>query len=496
MNMLTENRGTHIPNHSTGAVMDLNELIDKGGTADKKLGVLIGHNLGSNTLLVRTPMTDFYELSEVANERALALRKDVGDKSIAQRNLDPKHAQKLAVYLLKGLAHALANRYLRDGNQLPEALVSIQRKLGPQPYLAMQPITANIRTCDFGGGGLKVEAGADGLVYVWLATKDVLWVVDGQHRRYAMQMLFDYLRTLTTTFRYPKRPPLYPSDSGEDVPQEELRIWLEMFEVGRSLCTVMVEVHLGLKAEQERQLFHDLNNLTKKVEASLAFTFDQSNPVNLWIKENLVENGFLTAQVVEQDVKDWRTDHGYIARKDLIAVNAILFLNRKNVSGAHPAEVIEKDVFAKQFWDAINSIDGFGEYDAKQKTVAAQPVVLKALAKLAYDFGYGKQKGEGHLEHLFEGVSKINFGHDEPMWRYYQFTTEEREKRGLDGLAAYLPSEEGANRDIGAYNEADHVMRFGAKHNDIYPIIGDMVRWRLGLPARNPKSQVIGPPPA
>ena len=27
-------------------------------------------------------------------------------------------------------------------------------------------------------------------------------------------------------------------------------------------------------------------------------------------------------------------------------------------------------------------------------------------------------------------------------------------------------------------------MRFGAKHNDIYPIIGDMIRWKLKLPNR------------
>ena len=27
-------------------------------------------------------------------------------------------------------------------------------------------------------------------------------------------------------------------------------------------------------------------------------------------------------------------------------------------------------------------------------------------------------------------------------------------------------------------------MRFGAKHNDIYPIIADMIRWKLALPSR------------
>lgn len=464
--------------------MDLNELIKKGGTADKRIGVLVGHNLGSNTLLVKVPMHEFFEMSEVANERGLANRGDFGDQEVAQRNLDAKHAQKLAIYLLKGLAHATSNRYAFEGHDIPPELEQIQRTLGKQPYLAMQPITANIRTCEFGGRGLRLEQGENGLVYVFLGSKDVLWVVDGQHRRFAMQMLFDYLRALTTSYRYPKRPPLFPPTGEGLIASDELRIWMEIFEIARATCTVMVEVHLGLTSDQERQLFHDLNNLTKKVEASLAFQFDQSNPVNMWIKEELHDSGVLKAQVVERDVTDWHLDKGYIARKDLIAINAILFMNKSNVTGATPIDVEEKRLFARDFWEAINEIDGFGEDGAKQKTVAAQPVVLKALAKLAFDFGFGRHKNAEHLKTLFDGITRLNFSHDEPTWRYYQFSGEERLKRGLSGLADYLPDEAGANRDLGGYNEQDRAMRFGSKHNDIYPILGDMIRWKLGLPSR------------
>ncbi|KGC09058.1 MULTISPECIES: DNA sulfur modification protein DndB [Burkholderia] len=475
----------HLFANNQSTPMDLDDLIAQGGTADKKIGVLVGHNLGSNTLLLNTPMFDFYKVSEVANERALQSRADLGNEEIAQRNLDPKHAQKLAVYLLKGLAHALATKYRREGAELPAALDRIQRTLGKQPYLAIQPITANIRTCDFGGKGLRFEQAGGGLVNVYLANKDVLWVVDGQHRRFAMDMLFDYLRTLTTAHKYPKRPQLFPVEGDGKVDAEELRCWLEIFEIGRTTCSVMVEVHLGLTAEQERQLFHDLNNLTKKVEASLAFQFDQSNPVNLWIKEQLHESGLLSASIVERDVTDWHDDKGYIARKDLIAINAILFTNKTNVSSATPQDVEEKSKVAVEFWSAINEIDGFGQDKAKQRTVAAQPVVLKALAKLVYDFGFGRQKDPELLEKLLAGISRVNFSHEDPMWRYYQLSPEERTKWNLDGLAAYLPSEEGANRDVGAFNEKDRVMRFGAKHNDIYPIIGDMIRWKLNLPTRN-----------
>ena len=217
----------------------------------------------------------------------------------------------------------------------------------------------------------------------------------------------------------------------------------------------------------------------------MAFQFDQSNPVNVWIKEELHDSGLLTVSIVERDVTDWHEDKGYIARKDLIGVNAILFLNKTNVSGAKPQEVEEKSQFAKEFWTAVGEINGFGEDGAKQKTVAAQPVVLKALAKLAYDFGYGRSKNPAHLKALLDGIPRLNFSHDEPMWRYYSLPEDERERWSLDGLKSYLPGEEGANRDIGAYNDKDRVMRFGAKHNDIYPVLGDMIRWKLGLPSRD-----------
>src|SRR6267378_6275726 len=104
------------------ATADLSEVIALGGTADKKIGVLVGQNLGNNTLLVKTPMHEFFELSEVANERGLATRADVQEEGVAQRNLDTKHAQKLGIYLLKGLANALATRYQAEGKDVPPAL--------------------------------------------------------------------------------------------------------------------------------------------------------------------------------------------------------------------------------------------------------------------------------------------------------------------------------------------------------------------------------------
>jgi hypothetical protein len=37
-------------------------------------------------------------------------------------------------------------------------------------------------------------------------------------------------------------------------------------------------------------------------------------------------------------------------------------------------------------------------------------------------------------------------------------------------------------KDIGRFDQGK--MRFGTAHNDIYPVIGDMIRWKLHLPPR------------
>lgn len=465
--------------------------MQEGGSSGRPHAVLLGTNLGSRTLFMTIPMHTFYEMSEVANERNIEANKNYEGELIAQRKLDPKHAEKLASYILKGLFQTVEVRYASQSEELPSGFKEMKKHLGEQPYLSLQPITANIRSCKPGGEDLQFDKKADGKVIVYLSNEHVLWVVDGQHRRFAMQMVFDFFKFVIANHKYPKRPALYPHpDDENEMTTDELRVWTELFEVARSKCTVAAEVHLGLNAEQERQLFHDLNNLTKKIESSLAFQFDNSNPVNLFIKNELIDKKVLEADVVEKDVVDWHKDQGVISRKDLIAINAILFLNKTNISGAKPAAVTEKEDFARRFWQTINDIPGFGEASAKKKTVAAQPVVLKALAKLAYDFGYGRSQDAALLDTLLDGISTIDFSHDEKMWRYYQLSEIER-KQECPGLDKYLPPEgDGANRDIGSYDDKEKVMRFGAKHNDIYPILGDMIRWRLNLPIRHQKKLV------
>lgn len=463
----------------------LDDMLGGGDTSEKPMKVFIGHNLGNRTFLMQMPMHEFFGMSEVANDPG----RD-GD-TLAQRKLDPAHAQKLAVYILKGLISAAIDRREVLQKSVSPALKEIMARLGRQPYMSVQPLVVNIRSCDPRGNDIRGERMVDrrteetASFKVYLGQKHVLWVVDGQHRRKAMQLIFEFLDSVRAARQYPKKGNLAGFKDGEQVSAEELAVWEECFEVARTYCTLLVEVHLGLLPPEERQLFHDLNRLGKKVDTNLALQFDSSNPINLFIKEELIDRLGLT--VVEADVKSWSDDDGGIPRKDVVGVNALLFLNKTNISGATPSMVEGKTDLAYRFWTAVQAIPGFGEAQAREKTVAAQPVVLKALAKLVFDFNFSNRRPENGselTEELLTRLTDIDFSHDNPMWRFYEMTPEQRRQHGLEGLSTYLPKEDGSNRDVGAHQGG--YMRFGAKHNDIYPLIGDMIRWRLGLPSRRP----------
>lgn len=471
----------NLPTPMTG---NLDDLLDAGDTTEKAYKVFVGHNLGHRAFLMQVPMHEFFQMSEVANDPG----RD-GEDGVAQRKLDSAHAQKLATYILKGLVQgAIARRAALSKPELP-ALKTILERMGRQPYMSLQPLVANIRTAQEGGRSIRAErilSKADSSTVgfnIYLSQQHVLWVIDGQHRRWAMKMVFEFLDSVLRSGTYPKKASLYQNGAGE-IPPEFLAAWQEVSESARSYCTVSAEVHMGLTPEQERQLFHDLNNLGKKVDRNLALKFDNSNPINLFIKDVLHEE--IGVSIVERDVKEWKDDEGAITLKDAVAVNAILFLNKTNIGGALPPAVKEKVPTAKAFWEAVTAISGFGEPAAKEKTVAAQPVVLKALAKLTYDFGFSARRpanGQELLHKLLGSITDLDFSHDNAMWRYYELTDAERVIFKLEDLANYLPQADSGNRDIGSYQNG--VMRFGAKHNDIYPIIGDMIRWKLGLPNRH-----------
>lgn len=474
-----------IPLNTAKELDTLDILVDEGDVHETPFNVFIGHNLGHRVFTMQVPFRKFYDISDVANDREAG--------PVAQRALDPAHAKKLAVYMLKGLVSAAKLKRIATGKDVPEAFDHVLRLLGEQPYFSIQPLVCNIRNIPPGGSGqggirgVRLETKNDETAgfKIFLAERHILWVIDGQHRRFGADLAMQFLEQVRQTGKYPGRGAALHLEKGQQVAEEDMLVWNEAYDAARSYATLTVEVHLGLDIDQERQLFHDLNRLGKKVDASLAFQFDASNPVTHFIKTTLT--GELGLAITDREAKDWSEDTGALALKDVVAINAIAFLNKGNIAGATPAVVEPRQEAVQQLWSKIIEIPNFGEEQAKEKTVAAQPVVLKALAKIVYDLNFSNRKPE-NSEELFTkflgGLENVDFSHSNKMWRYYELTEGERLDAELKGLADYLPDDAGtANRDIGSMQGG--FMRFGAKHNDIFPILGDMVRWKLDLPNRH-----------
>lgn len=463
----------------------LDTMMSFTSSDEEPFTVFVGYNLGRMTWVVDVPLIKLIDWSSVAN--------DPEKGEIAQRPLDLSHARGLAIYMLKGLVNSAMSRRNLAGKPIPDIFTQVLRQLGSQPYFSLQPFVANIRDVNPEKPSVRAERimsnnGETRGFQVYLPRHFRWWMIDGQHRLVGGQITREFLEAVTKTGSYPAKNNLFITKG--KVPSEELVVWMEALECARSFASVKVELHLGLSIDQERQLFHDLNNLGKKVTRSLSLKFDGSNPITKFIETVLIEQMGLSD--CEDEQVDWNDDQGCLPRRDIVAINAIVFLNKSNISGATPAVVEPRMDVVAQMWSAILKIDGFGSAGAKAKTVAAQSVVLKAVSKLVFDLAFSNRRpenGEELLDSALARLQDVDFSHKNPMWRYYELDQAARSELGLQDLAAFLPNQgevsADANRDLGAYQGG--LMRFGAKHNDIYPVLADMMRWKLKLPSRHSK---------
>jgi hypothetical protein len=466
----------------------LGDIAEGGNVVPDPIPVLVGYQFGQKTLNATLPFLKFYENSEVANEHRVAERGEDAE-SVSNRRLDKEHAIRIAKYMLKGLVMAVQRKLkAASDTSLDDVIAAVLRELGEQPYLALQAMTVNIRECAPGGTDLRAKQLENGATILYLGSGQIFWVVDGQHRREAMNMVINgFLRPVTSTKRYPKKGLYVPTNGELVLSAGERRLWNLALEAARSNCTVDVTIHLGLDPVQERQLFHDLNNLAKTVEKSIANSFDTGNPVNLFIRKVLEEEKILKAPLVEQDANHiWNLNNGSVSRKDIVLACSLLFAGQTDPKKVKPAAVNTCYDLGRRFWRALSSVPHFGELSSNDKTVLAQPVVLKALAQLVYTFKASREENSMHLETFLSALEKhqIDFAHTNPMWRIFEEPTSKREELCPGISDAITPETAGFNLTIGSWDSVNQVMRFSTNSRDVQRHLGDIIRWKLGLPKR------------
>lgn len=453
------------------------------------LFVFSGTNLGRFTLTARMSIADFYEMSVVGNRETVNAEEYEGE-FVAQRRLIPAHAKGLALYVLRGLVMSAIASRREAGIAVEPEVIQIRDDLAGGPYAALQPLVCNIRALKFGGDDLLMEPAASKdlpFFRIALTSSQKLWVVDGQHRREAFGIVIKYLDDINKNGTYPRsRNALYnPNSAGAEgkLSAVQLQFWREVFDLALQECSVTVEIHVGLGLKEEGQLFADLNSRGKTLHSSLLAQFDKSDAIAAMVGERLLEGDQPIIRFPiqsESDSKSW--DQSGMTLKDVIMINRLLVHGVNSAQPTAPSEVAEKLPFVERFWTVVQSIGGFGQDKARSKTVAAQPVVLKALAKLAYDLAYGvpKLRDEEGLKNLYDAIMsrKLSFSHSEKIWTAIFMNDDEREQNfpGINDFV-YL----GDQFKGGEFDTANGWVRYGPAHNDIYPRLGDVMRWKLGL---------------
>jgi hypothetical protein len=499
----------------TGRRLKLGDLKKAGARTDFNTPVLTGFNMGNRTLALTVTMDQFREYSDVANEARIV--ETGGDRSeIAQRPLDEKHARAISLYMLRGLLVGVKQNWESEDRYIPEELEDLLAELGEGPYQGLQPFTGNIRNCAPGGADLDLIERADGKLVLFLRQGQIIYIIDGQHRRYAYDLMMVWLREMIATSRYvsKRRGGIYIPEDREELrfTTSELEIWVAVIELARSHFTVDVTVHLGLKPEQEKQLFHDLNNLGKKPDAALAQAFDQANPISVFIRRHIEGEGLLGPNMRIADAGSKKggkkLDHSdpVIYRDDLATENAMLFAGATNQAGITASTVTPYIEYARTFWKAVASQPHFGEAGWEKKTLMAEPVMIKALAQLAYTFHGSREKDPKYRDQFLNDLAakKIDFSPENSLWELYFMSDAERHE--IDpSLSDYL-TPDAARKSYAV--KRDGQFDFAANTRDIARYLGDLIRWKLKLPPRRglialktklanqrklPSTQVISP---
>lgn len=466
-----------------------------------------GENMGNITLGLEMSIKEFIDFSIVRNtdfESAL---------NAAQRVEREVHSGNISRHVLSGLMISQINEDKDNGidtttseNLLKDIMVS--------PYAVLAPFVCSIRGCQRDGSDLNPSYIFDAskfnpndqnndewkqylpnqlrnIVKIKLGQqKHLMSVVDGQHRRSAFIRVINWLDKLCTTGQFPKDSNFKFSrdtTSKTDIlSSEKLDFWVRVNQRARTKSFIKIEVHLGLDVEQERQLFTDINLRGLKVSQGQAQEYDSSDPINVLINKGSLKN-IIKLNLITKDVSVWHEDNGEIIRKFINPITTLSMFGKISYKKVSPNEVNLKESLAKKYWEIVQKIPNLGVKNSRQLTVAAQPVVLKGIAKLQNDLA--KSNDKKGLVALYDAIenNKLDFSHKNKHWGSLMEPNEKTRSKNFPGIENYVYVATGTNLDAGTIDQKNGWVRYGNKHNDIYPRIGDLIRFQLKLEPRKQK---------
>ena len=474
-----------------GGPLKLADILAGGhATPKRRYLAVLGNNLGFDNLNLTIRLTDLHSQTFVYNPSTAD-----ADEEVAQRNLDPGHARGLGLYALAAAIKKVLETYAEEGRVLSEDMKAVRAMIGPQTARGTYSLVANVRSgvtlngLEFTPLDLQGAAVA-GSPYT-ITVPDEIWaLLEGQHRREGWHLADRWLTHVDQYGRYPTAKDGIPTFFGMKggIPTAMIEFWRDVRRA-YSQFTVTVQLYLGLTIEQERQLFSDFNSKGRLVKSDITYQYDRGNPIVNYMHDQLV-----AMDLVRGD--DDEPTGGRLTLTEAAGICSIAFINRTNPKGALPNLVEERASVVSDMFRAIEGVSGFGSPD---ESVINQVVVQKAVAKLVYDLSWARSKSDEEreanqnaLNTLLSDLEDVNFAHDNWLWRYYLLEPAQQDAlrpkgRGGD-ILKYLPKDEAgdvAYKDLGTWDASAKKFTFSVKHNDTYPIIADLIRFRLGLSPRH-----------
>jgi hypothetical protein len=199
-------------------------------------------------------------------------------------------------------------------------------------------------------------------------------------------------------------------------------------------------------------LFYFLNDLGRAVPAAISQAFDQDNPINLFTRSlvcDLIPQGMIS----ESGQVDWN-DAEWVRLDSLNAINARLLLNHGSIDNAKGSVVAPRLEDARSFWSAVLALPDVMD---RKTSLAAQPAMLKAIAKCYYDLKWARGSGRKALPadtatKFLAALPNVDFSHKNVAWQTA-----------------------GGNKHIGSVHP-DGTFRFSPSHNEIVPILTAVLR--------------------
>ena len=398
------------------------------------------NNLGSTTFTTSIDVGTFLTQSEVGN--------DLSRGHVTQRPLNIPHATGMAAFNLSALINAVCKKYEAKFGELPQEVVEVFDHVSPKSYYAWAPLVCSVRF-----PLTEILGDPDKTTGEWtlrLRPDQILWVVDGQHRRKGLEYTRDWLSKMTTERKYPRLKEAFPAGL-RNVSDQALVFWQMALQEFVSSFSITAELHFGMTIDQERQLFYFLNDLSRSVPSSVAQSFDKDNVINVFTHE-LVKDFIPSGLVSDKGQVDWE-NAVWVRRDSLNGINAKLLLNRGNIDGAKSSVVTPRLADARAFWKAVLALPGITD---RKASLAAQPAMLKAIAKCYYDLMWARGSGRKALpadtaEKFLAALPLVDFSHGNLIWRG----------------AAGKPT--GVLHTDGSY-------RFSPTHNEIVPYLAATLR--------------------